>query len=91
MLNVIEGRERSDPDIPAALAALDDVCPENGMFVADMVVNFKELAYKNTGQSMTIPEVIDAMYRAQEGPAQQAGMSCVETSAAVLTIMENGQ
>ena len=90
MLNVIEGRDRNDPQIPQALERLDTVCPENGMWVADLVVNFQKLARENAGRSLSIPEAIDQMYQAQEGPAEEGGLSCVETSAALLTLMEKG-
>lgn len=90
MLNVIEGRDRNDPEIPQALERLDTVCPEGKARVADLVVNFQKLARENAGRSLSIPEAIDQMYKAQEGPAQEGGLSCVETSAALLTLMEKG-
>lgn len=90
MLNVIEGRDRNDPEIPQTLERLDTVCPEGKARVADLVVNFQKLARENAGRSLSIPEAIDQMYKAQEGPAQEGGLSCVETSAALLTLMEKG-
>lgn len=89
-LAVIADRDRDDTEIAALYDRLDAACPENGSQVADMVVNLQGLIRKDTGQEMPIPEVMTQFINAQEGPAAENGMSCVETGAALSALIAGG-
>lgn len=55
-----------------------------------MLVNPQGLICKDTGQDMSIPEVMTQFINAQEGPVAENGMSCVETGTALSALIARG-
>ena len=72
----------------AELNGADRVCPENRQKIADMVVVASRQAEEKTGRVFTTLEMLEGINTALAGEAATLGVSCAETLAAIVVLVE---